>query len=225
MTTYEYENPYAEAYDGGDVAGYVWRVDTKNRVVTFDGYEIEVWRGQTRLLRTNLAELRSIGYRTPRRSWPGALRLDTGRQSSANTVPFTTAQRAGMDALVLALRQAGVQIADRAPKVQAPPWFLAAAGLAGLAVALVWTLSPSQPSAPGASDAITKCERKIRDQLKAPSTAEFSSVRYTGTSPKWVVRGDVDAQNSFGAMLRSSWLCTATVNGDGSWSVDAAVIE
>lgn len=51
----------------------------------------------------------------------------------------------------------------------------------------------------------------VRQNLKAPSTAEFSnsadpasSVRHYG-GPYWEASGYVDAQNSFGAMLRQDW--------------------
>jgi hypothetical protein len=56
------------------------------------------------------------------------------------------------------------------------------------------------------------CEDEIRDRLKAPSTAEFES-SYSGTDPV-VVQGTVDAENSFGAMVRNSFQCSVTFSGD-----------
>jgi len=52
--------------------------------------------------------------------------------------------------------------------------------------------------------------------LKAPSTAKFQDVLDFGVAPKkdhngnaikdvWEVSGYVDAQNSFGAMIRTKW--------------------
>lgn len=58
------------------------------------------------------------------------------------------------------------------------------------------------------SMAIVKAQRSIREQLKAPSTAKFpygyERVR-CGDSCTFVILGIVDAQNSFGAMLRSEY--------------------
>ncbi len=44
--------------------------------------------------------------------------------------------------------------------------------------------------------------------MKAPSTAKFSNVKAYELSDQkdiWAVNGYVDSQNSFGAMIRSSW--------------------
>lgn len=56
------------------------------------------------------------------------------------------------------------------------------------------------------------CEDAIRDRLKAPSTAEFES-NYSGSGPV-IVTGTVDAENSFGAMVRNTFQCTVTFTGD-----------
>jgi hypothetical protein len=55
------------------------------------------------------------------------------------------------------------------------------------------------------------CENIVERQLKAPSTAKFSKYRestYTPSSTGGTYRGYVDAENSFGAMLRSEFTCT-----------------
>lgn len=49
-----------------------------------------------------------------------------------------------------------------------------------------------------------KCKTNILDKLKAPGSAQFSNLRNIGE--RFIVY-DVDAQNSFGALLRSSYLC------------------
>lgn len=51
----------------------------------------------------------------------------------------------------------------------------------------------------------------IKRQLKAPSTADFPVCRepdtiIVGAGIHWTVRSYVDAQNSFGAMLRSDYM-------------------
>lgn len=56
--------------------------------------------------------------------------------------------------------------------------------------------------------AIQLCENAVRDQLKAPSTADFSVSTASLSSNKWIVTGSVDAENSFGATLRKDFQCT-----------------
>jgi len=56
------------------------------------------------------------------------------------------------------------------------------------------------------SDAIREAEEAVKAQLKAPRTAKFvsgPSINHDGC--KWTVSGEVDSQNSFGAMLRASY--------------------
>jgi hypothetical protein len=55
-------------------------------------------------------------------------------------------------------------------------------------------------------------KRAITKQLKAPATADFSGFTDTqvahlkdGGPNKWIVKGYVDAQNSFGAKLRNNY--------------------
>lgn len=61
-----------------------------------------------------------------------------------------------------------------------------------------------------AAGARVNAEYYVRSQLKSPTSAVFSnttakSIFTTTTTPKWEVKGTVDSQNSFGAMIRSSW--------------------
>lgn len=85
--------------------------------------------------------------------------------------------------------------------------------------------------ATGAGDAnkataIGACEKSIKNQLKAPSTADFSNERATKSgSSAYEVDGDVDAENSFGAKLRDSWFGHAwTRNGGDTWWCRATLI-
>lgn len=64
--------------------------------------------------------------------------------------------------------------------------------------------------------ATRECEEFVREQLKAPATATFSNEetsRYPG-SDLILVTGDVDAQNSYGALLRNDYNCL--VDGEGA---------
>jgi hypothetical protein len=58
--------------------------------------------------------------------------------------------------------------------------------------------------------AIAACEDAVRGVLKAPATAQFSGEQAvpSGTDA-YDVSGNVDAENSFGALLRQRWTCNA----------------
>ena len=64
-------------------------------------------------------------------------------------------------------------------------------------------------------------EECVKQRLKSPSTAEFAGLfekkdHVTKIGPdKYQIRSYVDAQNSFGAMIRNQWSCTITLYNDG----------
>lgn len=92
----------------------------------------------------------------------------------------------------------------------ATPFLLVAAG----AVGYYNTQVPMDPYR-GNSDvaAIYACEGAVAQNLKSPASADFNSSA-SGGGP-WVVQGTVDSENSFGALLRSSFECSVTIR-DGS---------
>lgn len=68
-----------------------------------------------------------------------------------------------------------------------------------------------------------RCLNFIEDSLKAPSTADFQNslldyVHYDGKFT-WTVRTQVDAENSFGAKLRSTFTCKVRCLGADSCEV------
>lgn len=75
-------------------------------------------------------------------------------------------------------------------------------------------------------DAKVCAEKYVRDNLKAPSTAsmcKFSEMNATNTGGnQWNITGYVDAQNSFGATIRSYWIVTLTLTSSGF--TDASVV-
>lgn len=72
----------------------------------------------------------------------------------------------------------------------------------------------STPAQPSELDAIAACRVAVRSQLKAPASAAFSGdVASKGPGGNYFVTGKVDAQNSFGAMFRQSWVCRAVWTG------------
>jgi len=59
------------------------------------------------------------------------------------------------------------------------------------------------------------CEDFVKDRLKSPSTADFGDwEREHVGATLWRVRGNVDSQNAFGAMIRNSFVCTVEAQGD-----------
>lgn len=85
----------------------------------------------------------------------------------------------------------------------------------------------SAPSESGMqSTATVACRTAVKDQLKAPRTAKFSDESVSGSSGAYIVVGNVDAENSFGALVRSGFRCSArvsTATGDAV-SADATVV-
>lgn len=70
--------------------------------------------------------------------------------------------------------------------------------------------------------AIYACEDAVAQNLKSPASADFNSSA-SGGGP-WVVQGTVDSENSFGALLRSSFECSVTIR-DGSAQTTVVRIE
>lgn len=107
------------------------------------------------------------------------------------------------------------------PKAKKPMGCLGFIGIAaGVIVVIVVAISvtsainanngPSEDDKQAAAQ--VACEDLVRKNLKAPSTASFSNETTEGSSGKYTINGDVDAQNSFGAMIRNHFVCDA----DGS---------
>ena len=70
--------------------------------------------------------------------------------------------------------------------------------------------------------AYVECKSYVRDRLKAPATAEFSSfnsstVTHDGT--RYTVEGTVDSENGFGAKIRNTFTCVVTGSGT-SWTLE-----
>jgi hypothetical protein len=78
----------------------------------------------------------------------------------------------------------------------------------GIAVTLATMLYLSGDETTGGAAAVTMCENLVRDRLKSPSTAAFTDADIKGTAGNmWIVRGSVDSQNTFGAIIRSDYVC------------------
>ena len=75
-------------------------------------------------------------------------------------------------------------------------------------------------------------EECVKQRLKSPSTAEFAGLfekkdHVTKIGPdKYQIRSYVDAQNSFGAMIRNQWSCTITLYNDGdSYTCENVIVN
>lgn len=79
-----------------------------------------------------------------------------------------------------------------------------------------------------AVEAYTACQGFVRDRLKAPSTADFPWVKSSDVTEslgdgRYRVRSYVDAQNSFGAMIRNSYDCTVRYRS-GAWTAESVLV-
>lgn len=87
--------------------------------------------------------------------------------------------------------------------------------------------SSSSYSSDSEIDAYTTAKNIISKNLKAPSTAKFLSYdrqSITISGNIYTVNGYVDAQNSFGAMLRSYY--TVTLRGSAyNWNIESIVFD
>lgn len=72
------------------------------------------------------------------------------------------------------------------------------------------------------AEAVTVTQRWVKQRLKAPATADFAGVLDHQVIPagkdQYVVSGYVDAQNSFGAKIRTRYVCKLKrVDEKGNW--------
>jgi len=80
-----------------------------------------------------------------------------------------------------------------------------------------------------ARTAAVMCREFVKDELKSPSTAKFPSEERN--SAPWEGKPDgyyevmaaVDAENSFGVLMRTRYLCQIHYAGDDNWALDALV--
>jgi hypothetical protein len=118
-------------------------------------------------------------------------------------------------------------IAKDARAIRVGAWLIVVAVIAVVIMINVFYGHGSESSQQEDSEmAYDMAKEFIRDQLKAPSTADFAyldrdvSIVTLGNGA-FKVSGWVDAQNSFGAKIRSKWACTLkrTTRGSHDWEV------
>ena len=110
---------------------------------------------------------------------------------------------------------------------------LFAIGIFMLLGLILWGVSALGSGSGGAGSKVDKgsntgayvvCKDFVEMRLKAPSTAEFSRM-YDSDVEKvsgnyWKVESYVDAENSFGAMVRTYFTCEVTYQGDDNWHLE-----
>ena len=94
-----------------------------------------------------------------------------------------------------------------------------------IAVIVVWTVVASFGGDDGPDrgpgdrfGAEDVCKQAVKDRLKAPATAKFSSTKATLSGGSWTVTGAVDSENSFGALVRGNFTCQADHQVDENWT-------
>lgn len=87
--------------------------------------------------------------------------------------------------------------------------------LGGLAIAILFIAGVIGGGSDGAGAAQVACHNRVESALKAPSTARFTSTvsKHNNREDDFLVEGTVDAENSFGAMVRSSFQCVVDTSG------------
>lgn len=95
-------------------------------------------------------------------------------------------------------------------------------------LALVVLLAACSSSGPDKTAALTDCRQAVKDKLKTPATARFDADRpadvqeiprnASASDPAFasgalIITGTVDAQNSFGANVRNSYVCSMHLSG------------
>lgn len=79
------------------------------------------------------------------------------------------------------------------------------------------------------SEAFVVSQDFIRKHLKAPSTSQFAAQRESEVvstdDTTFTVTSYVDAQNSFGAMIRSRYICEMRRIGENNWEMLSASID
>ena len=76
-----------------------------------------------------------------------------------------------------------------------------------------------------AHPAETGCRDAVLRRLRAPATAEFPSPsEMERRFDEWIVHGEVDAQNGFGAMIRQRYECAVERRSGRRWAIKGVTL-
>lgn len=97
-------------------------------------------------------------------------------------------------------------------------WWFAVVIVALVLVGLIAKDKQSSSSGPSSTMAIVACEDFVADRLKSPATADFGTASAASQGGgTYRVTGTVDAENSFGVMMRVDYSCTVQSGDDENW--------
>lgn len=64
------------------------------------------------------------------------------------------------------------------------------------------------------------CEQFVENRLKSPGSADFSDTEAaTGSGDVWTVSGAVDSENSFGGLVRNTYVCEVRHTTGENWTL------
>jgi len=88
---------------------------------------------------------------------------------------------------------------------------------------------PKPTPGPDKIGAFIICQQFVNKNLKAPKTADFASYKADKVTQindnSFKVISYVDAENSFGALLRINYICEVTYIGNDQWHLDNLTTE
>lgn len=96
-----------------------------------------------------------------------------------------------------------------------------------------WLATPRPPrptptTGPTSDGAAGVCKRFMNERLKAPSTAKFQNILdadVTNQGDTYTIKSYVDAQNSFGATIRTRYVCVVRYTGSDTWRLESLVTD
>lgn len=92
-----------------------------------------------------------------------------------------------------------------------------------IAIIAVWAFSSSDKE-PSKLDAYVISQQFVRQQLKAPSSAQFpvynKDMVITNDNKRFKVKSHVEAKNSFGATVRNKYVCIVTHIEKDQWELN-----
>ncbi|MGY1652864.1 hypothetical protein [Geodermatophilus sp. SYSU D01119] len=141
---------------------------------------------------------------------------------------------ARIDARLHALDTGTAVVEPKFPWIENVKGGLALLAMVAVIGGIIWAIvaaatGDGEDEAPTSEGAYYACEHFVGLVLKAPSTADFTgydAARITDDGgDRYTVRGQVDAENSFGAMLRSDYSCTVRHTDEGWVAVGVPVVD